>query len=346
MKRSREWEAYVDEVVHANHETPNNKSIVEWMPEAILPPLADPAAAEFVAASKLEMETQKKFVEQVSFAQAQRARPMKPTSTDIFHSLGDSRNSAGVSDLRSLFSIFATKVAASASATPRRETPRGAENTPSPQPRLTGTVGLSSILRAPSSARKLEVDFHPIILIPSSASAIIQMWNVADLLERGKYVEAYQKFTLETGQTRRSEAELFTQISPGTMINLDRFRVKFRNFLVYDNPRHVPSWEQVCACIVTGSEWEFRGWYNSDPVKTQPSILFHEVRGFMPFFEEDRPPETIKKWNVVPLQMTKKTAKAFIHVHVAAKFWEELFMFLDTHPYFRNFTLSMEGGPH
>jgi parafibromin len=182
--------------------------------------------------------------------------------------------------------------------------------------------------------------FDPIIIVSDAATAIVQKSNVQRFLEEGEFrsVEALREMgdLLANSLVQAREAEIF--VTPKHFTNsLQHARVTFRRFRVVNDPKLVANWDHVCACFVTGHEWQFDGWYMKKHV--DPADLFANVRGFFPFFEESKLPPIIKQWRVLPLLLTHKETKQHSSVRVAAQFWEDLYHFLDSHPYFRRFSL-------
>jgi hypothetical protein len=181
--------------------------------------------------------------------------------------------------------------------------------------------------------------FDPIILVSDAATAVVQKCNVQRFLEEGEFrsVESLRDFgdELATSLVASREAEIF--VTPVHFTGLQNIRVTFRRFRVVSDPKLIANWDHVCACFVTGHEWQFDGWYQKKTV--DPANLFANVRGYFPFFEESKLPTIIKQWRVVPLLLTHKETKQHTSVRVAAQFWEDLYAFLDSHPYFRRFSL-------
>jgi parafibromin len=176
-------------------------------------------------------------------------------------------------------------------------------------------------------------DFDPIIMVPSSAQSIVQMSNVKAFLQEGKFYACLPS----------AEAETEVFVRPDNFPAVNSYRVSFRKFRVLSDPRQVTDWNQVCACFVTGRDWQFEQWFNGDKTRSDPAMLFDQVRGFFPYFEEEKLPAIIKQWQVVPLLMTQKDTKAHSSVRVAATFWQELYKFLDSHPLFRPYTVATPG---
>eukprot|EP00744_Colponema_vietnamica_P006918 GILI01009997.1.p1 GENE.GILI01009997.1~~GILI01009997.1.p1 ORF type:complete len:419 (-),score=50.96 GILI01009997.1:44-1300(-) len=192
-----------------------------------------------------------------------------------------------------------------------------------------------------STAAAASADFNPIILISPLASAALQISNIYAFLHDGHYVDPQKGVVDEvTGAPIRRRKEKTVTVSPGEFLDTNKFMSAFRQFDVYDDPTQLlPSqWKRVCGAIVTDEVWQFDEWYPTEPHLKQPSVLFSNIRGFLPFFEEDILPQRLREWRVQPLILTRKLTKSGAHISQAIRFWTELFSFLDTHDYFRQFT--------
>ena len=189
------------------------------------------------------------------------------------------------------------------------------------------------------------VDFMPIIIVPSAPSAPVQLFNVRQLLEDGVYVQPFE-FYIDpvTGAPSREDSRADRIIvSPGSFAP-SSVRTCFERFKVVDNPSMVSDWNHVCCCFVTGAEWQFHDWYPKESQKRAPGQLFTNTKGYLPYFEEDKIPAALQLWNVRPMILTRKTVKANSHIQQARAFWEELFRFIDTHPFFGKYTIPASDG--
>ncbi|KAG8348828.1 putative RNA pol II accessory factor Cdc73 family C terminal [Trypanosoma vivax] len=186
-----------------------------------------------------------------------------------------------------------------------------------------------------------QLDFTPIILVPASVSSILQLFNIAEFLERGVYVDPPTLFVdPETGAVNVKESKpANVTVSPGSFLDPDKYTVAFRTFRVLDDPRQVKDWKHVCACIVDGKEWQFRDWFPHEPGPIPVSVLFQRVCGFLPYFEEEKLPKALHEWHVQPLALNRRVVKAHAHILQASIFWEHLYTFLDSHEFFRLYSV-------
>lgn len=202
-------------------------------------------------------------------------------------------------------------------------------------------------LRAPGKP----VDFVPIILVSGGPMAVLQLANIQRFLAYGQYVPPTSEWVDEkTGETTLSERDGLQQrvvhVSPDRMLSSEP-AVKFRVFQVLDDPAKVSNWDHVCACFVNGQDWEVEGWYNTRRGERPDARSIFDVRlkGFLAYFEDEKEPAAIKKWSsVVPLQLSRKTSKQHVSLRQARLFWETLFAFMETHHYFRDYTIDAVQG--
>lgn len=190
-------------------------------------------------------------------------------------------------------------------------------------------------------------DFLPIILIPSGPTAAIQLFNVRSFLEEGDYVHPSQIFMNSgpAGDTSREDSKPENVVvSPRAFFSAETLRNSaFSKFRVVDDPRKIENWDHVCACIVTGVDWQLQEWFQPDhPMRHlgRPSVLFDFVRGFLGYFEEDKLPAALAQWNVHPLVLNRKYVKAKAHILQAYTFWEELYRFISSNPRFSRYVAS------
>ncbi len=185
-------------------------------------------------------------------------------------------------------------------------------------------------------------NFIPIIILPSEPSAPIQLVNVRKFLENGKYVDPTEIFIQADGSSDRLNKTEQIIIQPGSFLpsGSGKVRTAFRKFKLVDDTFHIADWSQVCACFVTGKDWQFERWYPDAPEARHPSRLFHEIRGFLPFFEEDKVPPKINEWYVHPIQLNRKLTRVNASIRQTQAFWEELYKFLDSHQRFRQYTVA------
>ncbi|CCW61184.1 unnamed protein product [Phytomonas sp. EM1] len=216
--------------------------------------------------------------------------------------------------------------------------------------RANATLGISSQLTSGFiDWRRYELthrqpDFMPIILVPFSITSPLQLLNIKSFLEEGDYVDPPTLFVdAETGTANIQDTKPESVIvSPGPFLDKEKYTVVFSHFRVLDNPDKVRNWEHVCACIVDGKEWQLEKYFPGEPSARQPSELFSRVRGFLPYFEEDKIPKALRQWRVQPLILSRRLLKKQQHIKQAFVFWEQLYLFLDEHPMFKLYNTNLD----
>lgn len=197
---------------------------------------------------------------------------------------------------------------------------------------------------SPSTAVQRKPDFMPIILVPSAATAPLQLMNIKQFLEHGAYVDPATLYVdRETGVVNiRDSKPRSVIVKPGSFHDPHKYHVAFRQFRVVDDQDEVDDWSHVCGCIVEGKLWQLKGWYpHEQPQSRDPSRLFSRIRAFLAYFEEDKVPPQCREWNVQSLALTRNLLKDQVHIALASKFWEQLYTFLDEHPMFSRYTIPL-----
>jgi parafibromin len=209
-------------------------------------------------------------------------------------------------------------------------------------PRYGGFLGQQAM--SPSTAVQRKPDFMPILLVPSAATAPLQLINIKQFLERGAYVDPASLFIdQETGMANiRDSKPHSVVVRPGSFHDPHKYHVAFRQFRVVDDPDEVDDWAHVCGCIVEGKLWQLQGWYPAEPPQSRsPSRLFTRIRAFLAYFEEDKVPPQCREWKVQSLPLTRNLLKDQVHIALASLFWETLYTYLDEHPMFRHYTIPL-----
>ncbi|CAI5515818.1 unnamed protein product [Closterium sp. Naga37s-1] len=154
----------------------------------------------------------------------------------------------------------------------------------------------------------------PIILVPSAAQTLINIFNVKDFLEDGAYVPAEEKAKAAGG--KRPE-----MVAVQRRMGRDKAVV----YHVRDRPEGLSKrdWDRVAAVFVLGKEWQFKGW----PFKDHVDIL-SKVMGVFVRFEDDsvESAATVNQWNCSILAISKY--KRHQDRTAALTFWDRLDKFL------------------
>lgn len=160
----------------------------------------------------------------------------------------------------------------------------------------------------------------PIIILSPSASALINLGNVKDFLENGKFVDTSIEATQGSAGSQnvveivRNSKKFNRKIKFLVVSDVDRFFTK---------PEH---WDRVVAVFTTGQEWQFKNYRYS-----RPNILFQKVKGFYVHYNEDLIPPSIKGWNleVIPIERSRR----FRDKQTTEHLWEILEKFMATKGY-------------
>lgn len=339
------WSRIVDRVaaMDSKEELPAEYNLIHFLPDE-QPLDADMLAQLRTEGEDFNREAAAQFQTQISFTESCHAKPVLPkfisNPSEVVFSLTDTHGPDFYRGYKAVSSASPSSAAAS-SRQRRRTTAATAMNANSSSSPSRLASGIMDSQRYQMVHR--QPDFMPVIFVPSSVSAPLQLINIRSFLEQGVYVDPISLFVEEeTGAVYVTDVKPESvMVNPGSFLDRDTYKVAFRQFRVVDDPAQVTDWSHVCACLVEGKEWQFAGWYPDERSSAcQPSQLFNRVRGFLPYFEEDKVPPATQQWRVQPLLLTRRGVKAHQHILQASVFWEQLYTFLDEHPFFRWYTVD------
>ncbi|EPY35014.1 parafibromin [Strigomonas culicis] len=156
-------------------------------------------------------------------------------------------------------------------------------------------------------------------------------------------------------------------VRPGSFNDRHKSRTKFYEFVCIDDPTLLRadrattgagaddadddapgafqplSWQCVCCVFVQGNRWQLEPYFPARPTAArQPAELFQQVKGYLPYFVEDKVPPALAEWRVTPVRLTRSQLRMQQHMLEAFTIWEQLFEFLDLHPFFGQFTIEGE----
>lgn len=141
-------------------------------------------------------------------------------------------------------------------------------------------------------ARRTPDSTVPIIVVPQAMTAIINMYNAHDLLDKGIFVDPKKK---------REENPIKPQ-----KLTFERasFFDKSKNckYMVIDNITALKKeeWQRVVAVFVSGAEWQFKGW----PWSSIASI-FDNVCAFHIHYDDELLNPKIATWRCQRLTVSK-----------------------------------------
>ncbi|KAN0003146.1 hypothetical protein ACTFIZ_009291 [Dictyostelium cf. discoideum] len=146
----------------------------------------------------------------------------------------------------------------------------------------------------------------PIIIVPSSLTATISLYNVLEFLQHSLF-----RPTLEKKQEMTSQ-----NIIKPPMITFDRITTQKVTYEVIDNIKSLKpeDWYRVVAAFVQGEAWQFKDWKWSNPAD-----LFANIRGFYVKFDDSNLPDVVKSWDVKVLHISK--SKRHLDHTAQVEFW-------------------------
>ncbi|KAG8833329.1 accessory factor associated with RNA polymerase II [Serendipita sp. 399] len=179
---------------------------------------------------------------------------------------------------------------------------------------------------------------HPIIVISSSPTALITLWNVRQFLQDSEFVDPVTaKMRAAEENTAREDVAIIyrkrTHIEPGgreveTQVKyfvVDDIEAlnKFGSdawYVLHDDQISTYDWnhrDRVICVLTTGQAWQFRAYKWSEPRE-----LFHRVKGFYVSWANDAPNPKVKDWNVTELKIDPN--KRHLDKSTVAQFWMTL----------------------
>lgn len=158
----------------------------------------------------------------------------------------------------------------------------------------------------PANAPK-RVSRTPIIIIPSTNSSLITMYNAKDILQDLKYVSTEDK--KKSGYSRDNEVLLQRRKNNQTV-----------SYRIIDNHQKLAphDWNRVVAVFVMGPAWQFKGW----PWDGNPVEIFSKICAFHLRFNEMKLDANVAKWAVNLLNLSQ--TKRHLDRAVLMSFWEKL----------------------
>lgn len=185
----------------------------------------------------------------------------------------------------------------------------------------------SSQLTSPSLQKdELSSKNYPIILIPFSSKASINMFNVKEFLENHRYISPDEARTMMNGK----KPSIIT-------INRKKSSNETLSYFVTDSASKLrpQDWKRVIAVFAQGVAWQFKDW--PEPFNT-PAQLFSTVQGFHIKPDEEELDPKVKGWNVVVLNVHKT------HPHLDLESVVALWRTLDSWINARGYIHSATGG--
>ncbi|KAJ1943308.1 accessory factor associated with RNA polymerase II [Linderina macrospora] len=130
----------------------------------------------------------------------------------------------------------------------------------------------------------------PIIVVPAATTAMINMYNIKDLLQDHKFVESRE--FMEKGGPKPRELHVDHTLSDGSST---RFRVVDSVQDFTDN-----DWAAIVCVFTQGAAWQFKNW-----TWKSPEEVFKNCLGFYPKYQDERPKETTRTWGISMLNIER-----------------------------------------
>ncbi|KAJ1877151.1 accessory factor associated with RNA polymerase II [Coemansia sp. RSA 486] len=154
-----------------------------------------------------------------------------------------------------------------------------------------GALASNGVARKRVSQRKRA---NPIIVVPAATTAMINMYNIEELLQKHQFVDS--RTIMETGGPKPREVFIDHQVTRSSQ----RIRVR-----VVDSVQDFTEadWNSLICVFTQGAAWQFKNW-----VWKSPEEVFQNTMGFYPKYNDERPKDSIKSWGVevINIERTKR----------------------------------------
>jgi len=178
-------------------------------------------------------------------------------------------------------------------------------------------------LSDPKAHARKQKNVYPIIMISSSPTSLITMYNVRRFLQESIFepsAEARARAATE-GTTRAEDLIPIdrerTMVEPGGQTRASAQRYYVVDSVEALNKFGADAWDRVVCVLTTGQAWQFR------PYKwSEPRILFHHVKGIYVSWANDPPNPKVKDWNVTELKIDPH--RRHVDKSTVAYFWKTL----------------------
>ncbi|KAI9446951.1 RNA polymerase II accessory factor [Russula earlei] len=151
---------------------------------------------------------------------------------------------------------------------------------------------------------QLTENMYPIIMISSSPTSLITMYNVRRFLQESIFEPSAEARARAAAEGNTRAEDLIPIDRERTMIESGgQARASAQRYYVLDsvealNKFGADAWDRVVCVLTTGQVWQFR------PYKwSEPRILFHHVKGIYVSWANDPPNPKVKDWNVTELKI-------------------------------------------
>ncbi|WWC73546.1 uncharacterized protein I206_107518 [Kwoniella pini CBS 10737] len=169
----------------------------------------------------------------------------------------------------------------------------------------------------PVGAKKAK-STHPIIIISSSPTSLLTMWNVKKFLEQGVFEpsDVARQNEAAQGNMRAEDVVAILRKRSGPHGDVTS------KYYVVDGVDALQkfgqdAWDRVICVVTTGQAWQFK------PYKWQdPRMLFRNVKGVYFQWSNESTNPTVKDWNVTEMRIDR--SKRHTDRQVVADLWRIL----------------------
>ncbi|TIC27120.1 CDC73-domain-containing protein [Wallemia mellicola] len=161
-----------------------------------------------------------------------------------------------------------------------------------------------------SNQQKKPTNMSPIIIIPSSPTSLISIFNVKSFLS-----DATFQTTQQAKQSNDSPDDLITVYRTKNSQHSSKWYII--NSVETLNKFGPDAWERVVAVFTTGQLWQFKQYKWSDP-----RDLFRNVKGIYMHYSNEPINANIRDWNVSTFAIDKD--KRHTDKSLVSNFWRQL----------------------
>jgi len=165
----------------------------------------------------------------------------------------------------------------------------------------------------------------PIIIISSSPTALITMYNVRKFLEDSQYEtpeDAKRRMAAEGNHKLDDVLPIYRKKNLIVAGRKEGGIEKPIKYFVVDGVEALgkfgtDAWDRVICVMTTGQTWQFKPYKWQDPTQ-----LFHHVKGIHVTWANDPPNPRVRDWNVTDLKIDPN--RRHVDKSTVANFWMQL----------------------
>jgi len=154
----------------------------------------------------------------------------------------------------------------------------GASAAAAGQKRPRGAAAVAAAADATMEAKLASFRGTPVIIVPSAVTSLISLHNVAELLERGRFVAPAEARAAALAAAGGAGAE--ARLPRVVTVRRRDAQGREREFRVIDNVallKERADWLRVVAVFAQGADWQFRGWRWGRDDPKRPDITPTEI---------------------------------------------------------------------